>query len=142
MRKRLLNNKLPGNTTDFVFSLSPSKQIDAPEWENNDEFSFQGEMYDVISKTILDGNVEIRCISDKAETHLLEYYKDISHQDFDNNSNKKSGLLIKLITSLYTAEGEKMTTIHFDKQLTPFQFLVKKLPGLYSEIPKPPPQLV
>ena len=37
---------------DFVFLLNDKQSMKQLDWEGNDEFSFNGEMYDVIEKKI------------------------------------------------------------------------------------------
>ena len=72
------------------------------QWEGDNEFRYQGEMYDVIDKKVENGKLHIRCISDKKETSLVKNYRKMSRDDFDGSSKKRSSLLLKLFSSFYT----------------------------------------
>lgn len=99
--KRAIRLRLKeGNTEEFVFSLSDVHEM--PEWIDENEFSFRGEMYDVIEKKIEGGKIYIRCVSDKKEAALIDNYRKITQDDFARSSKKRTSLIIKLISTFYT----------------------------------------
>lgn len=79
---------------ELTFTASQAQQL---EWEEEHEFRWQSEMYDVIEKRTEGDKVVIRCIADKKEKKLLE--------DYQNNTEKSQGWgktsLAKLITASY-----------------------------------------
>ena len=42
-------------------------------WEDDDEFLFQGAMYDVVSLTVSEGRITFHCIADKEEDAMVKY---------------------------------------------------------------------
>ena len=98
MKKALRLQANSEDETNFVYSLDDKKSIEQLEWESNDEFSLNGEMYDVIERKIENNKLIIRCISDKKETALIKKYEKINNE---NNSKSKSVLLLKLVSSSY-----------------------------------------
>ena len=84
--------------TVLVFSLDDKNAMNRLKWEGNDEFSVDGQMYDVIEKKISNNKLVIRCTSDKKETALIKKYEKMNDE---NNSKNKSALLLKLINACY-----------------------------------------
>lgn len=68
------------------------------EWENDHEFRYSGDMYDVIEITELPGKMVIRCISDRRETALLEQYKKAMQR---TSVPGPLSALVKLVTAQY-----------------------------------------
>ena len=70
-------------------------------WEDEEEFSWQGEMYDVIEKRVNGSSLRIACIADKKEERLLQAYQ----QSAEKRGGWGRGLLVKLITTdfIYTS---------------------------------------
>ena len=50
MRAAIRMQTYSEDETDFVFSVNDKQSMKQLDWEGNDEFSFNGEMYDVIEK--------------------------------------------------------------------------------------------
>jgi hypothetical protein len=73
--------------------------MDQLDWEGDDEFSFKGEMYDVIEKKIEDGKLIIRSIADRRETALLNTLR--GHWNQNEKSNKVADELFQLLQSLF-----------------------------------------
>jgi len=129
----------PGNEdeTDFAFTLEDTTSIAQLKWDGDDEFSLNGEMYDVIEKKIENNKLIIRCLSDKKETALVKKYSKMNNE---NNSKNKTALLIKLVSSSYLSEEEpgifvKPVYIH-----TQTYFYSQKVFSLAHEVLTPPPQ--
>ncbi|MBO9684581.1 MAG: hypothetical protein J7502_18255 [Flavisolibacter sp.] len=69
---------------DVVQISFTDEELGQLEWEGDDEFCFQGEMYDVIQKERNGNKTIILCIPDKKETALLNEYqrthkRNVSH---------------------------------------------------------------
>ena len=129
----------PGNEDedDFVFSLDDKTNLAQLKWDGDDEFSLNGEMYDVIGKKIENNKLIIRCLSDKKETALVKKYSKVNNE---TNSKNKTALLIKLVSSLYVCEEEPGI---FFKPLpadTQTFFYAQKDFTLAHEVLTPPPQ--
>jgi hypothetical protein len=92
MKAFLKSQKDYKDVVQLSLNEKESKQV---YWENENEFRYNGEMYDVIEKKIKGNQIVIRCIPDKKETALLNEYQK-------NNKSKSSNLtLLQLITAPY-----------------------------------------
>jgi hypothetical protein len=64
-------------------------------WENENEFRYDGKMYDVIEKKIKGNQIVIRCIPDQKETIVLNEYQK------NNNRNSSNTTIVQLITAQF-----------------------------------------
>lgn len=104
-------------------------------WENENEFRFKGEMYDVVEMKPQGNQVIIRCIPDKKETALLnEYQKNSKH-------NSSNSIIAQLITAQYVIpvghslkKPEKIIKKHFIN-------LSFSLQNIISTVLLPPPDV-
>ena len=64
MKKALQNDRYNKDVVVLMFTKAEVKEL---EWEEESEFCFKGDMYDVVEKTEKDNHVIIRCIPDKKE---------------------------------------------------------------------------
>ena len=107
------------------------------DWEGDDEFSYNGEMYDVIEKKTENGKLIIRSIADKRETALLNKAKD--HWNQNEKSNKVADELFQLLQSLF--HSSKAEELVFNKPLVNrTSFISLPLPSQVKKIPTPPPR--
>jgi hypothetical protein len=95
IKKQLRNQELP-HITIFSFDKNEMKQL---SWEDDEEFSLRGEMYDVIDKQFVEGKTVIRCISDKKETALVSAWQKL--QNHNSSGRNTSGSLLKLLSLVY-----------------------------------------
>jgi hypothetical protein len=92
MKAFLKSQKDYKDVVQLSLNEKESKQV---YWENENEFRYNGEMYDVIEKKIKGNQIVIRCIPDKKETALLNEYQK------NNKSNSSNLTLLQLITAPY-----------------------------------------
>lgn len=50
MKEYLLASPDPGNLTEFHFDMNDKKSLNKMEWENDHEFWYENELYDLIEK--------------------------------------------------------------------------------------------
>jgi hypothetical protein len=137
MREAIRMQTYSENETDFVFSLNGNQEVNKLDWKGDDEFSFNGEMYDVIKKRTVDGKLVIRAIADRRETALLNKAKD--HWDQNEKSNKVADELFQLLQSLFhSSKAEDLVFIKPSVNRTSFVSLL--LPSQVIKIPTPPPR--
>lgn len=98
-RRNLRRKVDPSLTEVFRFPLAASAAAEMPVWIDKHEFTYKGEMYDVISQKVEGDRLVIRCLNDKKEKELMEHYKDLVKREFDQRSKKKATLLLKLIST-------------------------------------------
>ena len=82
---RMLRNS--EELVEFSFDEPSFKQL---EWEEENEFRFKGEMYDVVERKEVNGKFLLLCIPDKKETQLLHEFQK---QTEKNQSRDKRHLL-------------------------------------------------
>jgi hypothetical protein len=107
------------------------------DWEGDDEFRFNGEMYDVIDKKIENGKLIIRSIADKRETALLNKVKD--HWNQNEKSNKVADELFQMLQSLFhSSKTDELVLIK--PSVNRISFISLQLPSQVRTIPTPPPR--
>jgi hypothetical protein len=136
MKKTLLHSDNE-EVSILFFSLDDKEALAKLEWEGDDEFELNGNMYDVVEKKIQDDKLIIRCISDKKETALVKSYEKINHKD---NSNSRSVLLLKLINSSYLPEKNNVICIDNNLALLYISFQQEIISSYRHDVLTPPPQ--
>lgn len=102
-----------------VMQLSLNEnEVEQTYWENDHEFRFKGQMYDVIEAKKIGGLVVVRCIPDNKETSLLNEYQK------NNRRNTSNSTIIQLITTHYDLPADNL--------LCQPQRMVKKYYNNYS----------
>jgi hypothetical protein len=81
MKVFLQSQKAHKDLVKFSFSKNLIKEL---EWERDDGFCFQGEMYDVIQKKENGNSNTILCVADKKETALLNEYQNTHKRSSSN----------------------------------------------------------
>ena len=147
MREAIRMQAYSEDETDFVFSIDDKRSMSELGWEGNDEFRFNGEMYDLIEKktenarpndSVGQGKLIIRAIADKRETALLNKAKD--HWNENEKSNKVADELFQLLQSLF--HSSKTEELVFNKpSVNRIPFISTPLPSQVKKIPTPPPRV-
>jgi hypothetical protein len=122
--------------TDFVFSMNDQESMKKLNWEGDDEFSLNGDMYDVIQKKVEGKKLIIRALADKNETDLLNKTSDSWKEN--DKSNKIANELFQLLQTLFHNSTDEIIIIK------PFRFgnycSSETLPFWAKRILTPPPQ--
>jgi hypothetical protein len=92
MKDFLRDQKTHKDIVEFRFSKAAPAQ---PQWEDEEEFRFNGEMYDVIEKITVGDQLFIRCIPDRKETELLHAYQK------QHDRNRSTASVLQLITATF-----------------------------------------
>lgn len=94
----LKNAKQHQDVVEFFFS---NNELENASWENDHEFSYYDEMYDVIEKKTVGDRLLVRCISDDKETQLVK--------DFQKSNHRRSNeAMIQLITAPFVLPENQM----------------------------------
>jgi hypothetical protein len=135
MKKQLkTSDRHKEDITKFKFT---GDKLDQLEWENENEFRFNGHMYDVISKHQENGSVDIRCIADEKETALLDQYMKINRSNIPGKKALNS--LIQLICAQFLPPSEP-TLNYFPSLPTKFPTHISGLFSMAYPIQTPPPR--
>jgi hypothetical protein len=120
---------------DIVTFHFDFQQAQSLAWEEDREFTYKGERYDVIEKHMEGNRLLISCVPDKKESQLIEQYRS-THRDRDH-----SGFRIKLMASgfILPALTESSLSVIQIKQLHPL--FTAALSLHQGSIETPPPQV-
>ena len=108
-------------------------------WENKDEFSFNGEMYDLIEKQDEGNKLVLYCIPDKKETSLISEYQKLIQKN-NHSQTTPSESLLQLITTHFMATdliGLRLPDVCSNPLRYRHSFL---LPHTFHTVITPPPQ--
>lgn len=129
------------NAMELRVSLADEAAISKLKWEDENEFTLNGELYDVIQKKNENGELVIRCIKDKNETHLVNNYTKISKEtQSDPSSKDKSTVLLKLITGFFIKTEQPVLSLPSSISKKHVNTLCDALSSGSKEILIPPPQ--
>lgn len=92
MKDFLAGQKNHKDLVEFSFS---EKELSRLQWEDANEFRYNGKMYDVIEKKKEGQKIVICCISDEKETALLEEYQKKQGHDHTTAS------ILQLMTTAF-----------------------------------------
>ena len=118
---------------DVVQINFTNEELNQLEWEGDDEFCFQGEMYDVIQKKSDGNKTIILCIPDKKETALLNEYQKTHKQ---NTSHSATVQLFSVQFVLPNGHSLEQPQKNIEKYLAHYFF---SLQNITSTVIPPPP---
>lgn len=126
----------------FAFKLKNNQPEEASfRWTDNDEFTYEGMMFDVSQKEIKGDSVILHCINDTDELSLIEQFKNLFNSKPDNKSSENNSIFLQFLSNLFIP-AEK-TEIAF----IPGQPVLRSskndgaIRHMSYEILKPPPQV-
>ena len=122
------------------FSKANAPDEELPRWEGDDEFSYKGDMYDVIEKKETNDKLLVKCISDKKEDALVSKYAGLLKDDW-GATRKKTSLLLKVIDNLFVYNNESqrpLLPVTIELAVVNYS---SPLSSPSSEVLTPPPQL-
>ena len=124
----------------FTFTLKNGQPSEASfSWEDEDEFYYNGEMYDVVEKKMANGSLYITCINDSKENILVNQLAEIAKKQ--NNNSNKPGSSIQLLLSLeFVSPGSAAISSLFILKELPVDKYKTSLRQICREIITPPPQ--
>jgi len=134
MKKILRQSRNREHLLELSFNAEEIQKI---HWEDENEFRWQGEMYDVVSKKMQGDRLVITCISDKEEERLLAHYLATTEQ----NQKKSKNSLAKFVTDNFVnSESLQLQTCCFVLKKIFFESATTLL-SRCSAIITPPPKV-
>lgn len=131
MRAFLLKQKDHKDVITFSFTNEELKKL---EWEDETEFGYKGEMYDIIEKKTQGNQIVLRCIADTKETALLQDYQKNTRR---NTSNSFIAQLITPFILPLDCSLQKPGRIIKRN----FKNFSSSLPSIVSLVASPPPDV-
>ncbi len=115
--------------------ISYSDNIDEIKWENNREFSFKNEMYDVIKRDTINKKIFLYCIDDKKETSLIAKYNEATKHQNSGKKNKGVEKSNTIFCEVFKAFTYPQVNVAVTKML-----YASTLQNTYVNITTPPPK--
>jgi hypothetical protein len=132
MKAFLKDQKQHKDVVQILLNEEEAKQV---YWEDENEFRYNNEMYDVVEKQVQGKLIVVRCIQDEKETSLLnEYQKNRKH-------NPDNSIIIQLITAQFdlpAGTSLQLPTRVIEKVFTDPSYYI---PKIASTVFLPPPDV-
>ncbi len=136
--KERIKNVIPSEEM-IIFNFNETDYMDLV-WEDDNEFRYKGDMYDVIRIVKSENNnIRVYCIDDKKETKLLADFEKQTQNNSTDGQQKQN--IVKLFTSFYLLVKESNSFIPDKLVLSAFDFK-KSFISFIGDIPAPPPKSV
>ena len=137
MKHHMVDLKKQQVLTTLHLNLKDQDQI---SWENETEFIYKHNLYDLIDKKETKDGIIITCLADKNEESLVKTFNNLNDQS--NPSHTTSGSLFKLINqSFLTTENISFNRIENTKSLLTSQHIIH-LPSRLRYVLIPPPKMI
>jgi hypothetical protein len=88
------------NHKDVFQIILSTKETSQLHWEDENEFRYQGKMYDVLEKKCKGNQILFRCIADEKETALLHEYQK------NNKQSSSNSIVLQLITAQFVLPSD------------------------------------
>jgi hypothetical protein len=137
-------NKDDDKVTSLTFALKDGKIIASNLiFNDDDEFTYQGKMYDVISTEKGNGTITFKCYTDDKETELNQNLCDKIDSDKDTPAQKqRNNLFVKLLTQHFTLNVGQAYCFTTNISTTYYyNYQNDQQPSIYSAVVSPPPEL-
>ena len=125
-----------------VLSFTP-EEANNLYWEHDNEFEFEGKMYDVVKTHLEEGFVTYVCWPDHKESHLNKLLDQLasSANQQDQNQNDGNQQLLTFLRSLYYSTIQHVAFCHQNLRtgIPPYAVHYSEI---YSDKVSPPPRLV
>ena len=102
--KEKIVHQVAGNELDTI-SFTDNRERIYWETDEDNEFSFNDEMYDVVKTKTVNGKVMLYCINDKKEKELVDNYNLVTKQN--SSSDKKGKNTVDNTFNLFIYQAEK-----------------------------------
>lgn len=144
--KAFLRKKETGSNVQiekFTFKLSQGKVVaEQFEWMNDHEFSYKGEMYDIVNSDTVNDSLRVECVNDETETLLVKKFESLFKKEA-GNPVKGNAALIQLAHSVYLEPGQEYSfTCPATISVVPSGWLSRFFDSYSGDIKVPPPQAV
>jgi len=139
VRVYLNSHKHDTHLTRLEFPAQNGKIIhDKFEWEETNEFSFAGSMYDVIEMKVENDKVIFTCLEDKRENDLLKSFEQI--QKRQNRGKNRAATALQFLSVVYYSPDTDVTPPLNHELLTSYYSYQSPIFDRSGEILTPPPR--
>ena len=132
MKTFLRNHKDHKELTKIILSKTESNLL---HWEDENEFRYRGEIYDVIEMKSTRDTMIFHCIADEKETALFNQYQK------NNKRNGTGSFIFQLITASYILPTHHLLQQPEKAIQSHFRHHSPSLKNPPSTVPQPPPNV-
>lgn len=137
----LRNNPRHKDIEHFEFNLVNGEPSDPSfKWEEENEFSFRGRMYDVIEKKQEGNKFIIACVNDTKEDVLINELSGIQKER--NSKPLKGGPSLYFLFGLFFSSGENIGITPPGEEIISYNFCYNiSFSSISADIQTPPPRI-
>jgi hypothetical protein len=137
LQQDIKSGKIDGSANKEIYEICLNDNLQNIFWESKEqkEFSLNDQIYDVVSRSTVNGKTMLYCYSDKDEQHLINDYNSLTKH------NSATGKKLKDIDNLITLffENKKDDFFLILKKNNSFSHLISYFPsGDLKDIFSPP----
>ncbi len=126
--------------THFEFTLRNGDVIDPGfSWEDESEFEFNSNMYDLIEKTIDGDRMVVKCVKDEEENQLIKAFEHFQGKQSRHGKSRTGSLSQFFASSYVTADATDISHFNYLSS-TEFNIYNSLLLDCFNEITTPPPK--
>ncbi len=111
-------------------------------FNDEDEFTYHGRMYDVISSEKTNGQITFKCYTDSKETSLTQNLKEKIESEKDSPAQKQKGSLIKMLPQYIAVAVDGMCFTTYTTRIHSGSYQNGSQSFVYRTIVSPPPELI
>ena len=111
-------------------------------FNDEDEFTYQGKMYDVISSEKANGQITFKCYTDNKEASLTQNLREKIDSEKDGPAQKQKGSLIKKLPQYISATEERLCFSTCTSRIYSIAYQNGHQSFVYRTIVSPPPELI
>lgn len=135
MKMQIAKGVIPSRLEKIVFTQAQTTEM---TWtEEGKEFRFEGRLYDVVDKQLVNGNLIIYGLPDEKENDVVASFLK---EETKKNSNSSSTSLIKLITTPFITDKEHQPTAISLNHLPFFGCFTERMLHQSYPVIAPPPR--
>lgn len=139
--KRMLRRRIdPALTETFSFPLLAGDKEEMPVWVDQFEFRYHDQLFDVIEKKVVGDRLVIRCLNDIKEKQLIDHYKMLAQQDFNQKSKKRSLFMLKMLGKALTSSAITFNTEPVYQAILHSDSRPYSLSSIFTKVLTPPPR--
>ena len=141
VKHQLLNELDESDLVTLTFTIKEASEL---FWEHEEEFEFEGKMYDVVRTKYDEGNVTYICWPDQKESHLNKLLDQLVTTANQQNQSQNNGnqLLITFFKSLFCSSRDNFNHLNFQTSLSGTPDFIVHYNNIDLDTDTPPPRII
>jgi hypothetical protein len=141
LKEKIKHTVLKQLKNEDLTIISLTDNINKIYWEDDDdekEFSFNGQMYDLVRTDTLNGRILLYCFNDKKEQQLIDLYNAVTKNNSATDKKVKNNSFISL--TLFVWESIAPCTLFSFQKINQYNSFITHLPKGVTNSTSPPPR--